>query len=53
MKSVIAASAMLGLALIFAAYFVLANGLARSKELPMNDRLIVIGLITAAVFGGT
>jgi ABC-2 type transport system permease protein/sodium transport system permease protein len=45
-------AAMLDLALMFPAYFVLASGLARSRELPMDRRLIVIGLITAAVFGG-
>ncbi len=45
-------AAMLGLALMFAAYFVLASGLARSRELPMDRRLVVIALITAAVFGG-
>jgi len=43
---------MLGLALMFPAYFVLASSLARSQELPMDRRLIAIGLITAAVFGG-
>jgi ABC-2 type transport system permease protein/sodium transport system permease protein len=45
-------AAMLGLALMFPAYFVLASGLARSQELPMDRRLVVIALITAAVFGG-
>jgi ABC-2 type transport system permease protein/sodium transport system permease protein len=43
---------MLGLALMFPAYFVLASGLARSNDLPMERRLMVIGAITAAVFGG-
>jgi sodium transport system permease protein len=45
-------AAMLGLALMFPAYFVLASGLVRSHDLPMERRLIVIGLITAVVFGG-
>jgi ABC-2 type transport system permease protein/sodium transport system permease protein len=45
-------AAMLGLALMFPAYFVLASGLARSKELSMDRRLMVIGLITTVVFGG-
>lgn len=44
--------AMLGLALMFSCYFVLGTGLARSTELPMGRRLVVIGLITAVVFGG-
>jgi ABC-2 type transport system permease protein/sodium transport system permease protein len=37
---------------MFPAYFVLASGLGRSRELSMDRRLVVIGLITAAVFGG-
>jgi ABC-2 type transport system permease protein/sodium transport system permease protein len=45
-------AALLGLALMFPAYFVLASGLGRSRELPIDRQLIVIGLITAAVFGG-
>jgi ABC-2 type transport system permease protein/sodium transport system permease protein len=45
-------AAMLGLALMFPAYFVLASGLAKSRELPIERRLVVIGLITAIVFGG-
>lgn len=45
-------TAMLGLALMFPAYFVLASGLARSRDLPMDRRLVNIGLITAIVFGG-
>lgn len=45
-------AAMLGLALMFPAYFVLASGLGRSREMPINSQLVVIGLITAAVFGG-
>ena len=45
-------AAMLGLALMFPAYFVLASGLGRSRELPIDRQLIVIALITAAVFGG-
>ncbi|MFO0787970.1 MAG: ABC transporter permease subunit/CPBP intramembrane protease [Pirellulales bacterium] len=45
-------AAMLGLALMFPAYFVLANNLARSPELLMDRRLAVIAIITAAVFGG-
>jgi ABC-2 type transport system permease protein/sodium transport system permease protein len=45
-------SAMLGLALMFPVYFVLSSGLARSRELSMDRRLVVIGLITAIVFGG-
>ena len=44
--------AMLGLALMFSCYFVLGTGLARSSELGMGRRLVVIGLVTAAVFGG-
>jgi len=43
---------MLGLALMFPAYFVLANSVARSPELPMDRRLVVCALITAVVFGG-
>jgi len=46
------AAAMLGLALIFSCYFVLGTGLAQSTELAMGRRLVVIGLITAIVFGG-
>ncbi len=45
-------AAMLGLALLFSSYFVLGTGLARSTELSMERRLVVIGLVTAAVFGG-
>jgi sodium transport system permease protein len=44
--------AMLGLALMFSCYFVFNTGLARSAELSMGRRLIVIGLVTAIVFGG-
>jgi ABC-2 type transport system permease protein/sodium transport system permease protein len=51
-KLVTLPAAMLGLALMFPAYFVLSNGLALSPELPMNRRLMVIALITAIVFGG-
>jgi ABC-2 type transport system permease protein/sodium transport system permease protein len=43
---------MLGLALMFPAYFVLTSSLASSQDLPIDRSLIVIGLITAAVFGG-
>lgn len=46
------AAAMLGLALMFPAYFVLANDLARSPELSMQTRLQVCAIITIAVFGG-
>jgi ABC-2 type transport system permease protein/sodium transport system permease protein len=45
-------AAMLALALMFPAYFVLASSLARSRELPMERRLVVISLIAVAVFGG-
>jgi ABC-2 type transport system permease protein/sodium transport system permease protein len=45
-------AAMFGLALMFPSYFVLASGLGRSRELPMDRRLMAIGLITAIVFGG-
>lgn len=45
-------AAMLGLALMFPTYFVLASGLGRSRELPIDRQLVVIGLITSAVFGG-
>ncbi len=45
-------AAMLGLALMFPSYFVLANSVARSPELPMDRRLVVCALITASVFGG-
>jgi len=45
-------AALLGVALMFSAYFVLGTGLARSTELSMAWRLMVIGLITALVFGG-
>ncbi|HEX4415232.1 MAG TPA: ABC transporter permease subunit/CPBP intramembrane protease [Lacipirellulaceae bacterium] len=51
-RSVTLAGAMLGLALMFPAYFVLANDLAGSPELSMAHRLVVCGLITAAVFAG-
>jgi ABC-2 type transport system permease protein/sodium transport system permease protein len=44
--------AMLGLALMFSCYFVLGMGVAQSQELAMGPRLIVIALITVAVFGG-
>jgi membrane protease YdiL (CAAX protease family) len=43
---------LLGLALMFPAYFVLAGGLGLSPELPIQRQLVVIALITAAVFGG-
>ncbi|MCC7474719.1 MAG: CPBP family intramembrane metalloprotease [Pirellulales bacterium] len=46
------ATALLGLAIMFPCYFVLANSLARSPELPMNQRLLVAALITIAVFAG-
>lgn len=46
------ASAMLGLALMFPTYFVLANDLARSPELSMQTRLQVCAIITVAVFAG-
>jgi sodium transport system permease protein len=45
-------AAMLGLALMFPVYFVLANGLARSRDMAMDRRLVVIALITSLVFGG-
>jgi sodium transport system permease protein len=45
-------AAMMGLALMFPCYFVLANTLGRSVELQMTQRLSVGALITAAVFGG-
>jgi ABC-2 type transport system permease protein/sodium transport system permease protein len=45
-------AAMLGLALMFSCYFVLGSGLARSTELSMGRRLVVMGLVTASVFGG-
>jgi ABC-2 type transport system permease protein/sodium transport system permease protein len=51
-RSVTLAGAMLGLALMFPAYFVLANDLAGAPELTMARRLVVCALITAAVFGG-
>jgi ABC-2 type transport system permease protein/sodium transport system permease protein len=44
--------ALFGVAAMFSSYFVLGTGLARSTELPMGQRLVVIGLVTAAVFGG-
>jgi sodium transport system permease protein len=44
--------AMLCLALMFSCYFVFGTGLARSAELSMSRRLVVIGLVTAIVFGG-
>jgi ABC-2 type transport system permease protein/sodium transport system permease protein len=43
---------MLALALMFPSYFVLANGLAHSEEIGLDQRLVVAGLITAIVFGG-
>lgn len=46
------AAAMLGLALMFPAYFILANDLARSPELSMQTRLQVCAIITVAVFAG-
>ncbi len=51
-RSVTLATALLGLALMFPAYFVLANTLMRSPEMQMGQRLIVNALITVAVFGG-
>ncbi len=45
-------TAMLGLAIMFSCYFVLGTGVAGSKELDMGRRLVVVGLISAAVFGG-
>jgi ABC-2 type transport system permease protein/sodium transport system permease protein len=43
---------MLGLALMFPCYFVMANSLALWRDLPMDRRLVISGLITAVVFGG-
>jgi sodium transport system permease protein len=51
-RSVTLSTAMFGLALMFPAYFVLANSLLRSPELAMGQRLIVNALVTVAVFGG-
>lgn len=45
-------AALFGLALMFSAYFVLGTSLARSTELSMTWRMMVIGLITTLVFGG-
>jgi sodium transport system permease protein len=45
-------AAMLGLALMFALYVVLGAGLARSTELAMGQRLVILALLTALVFGG-
>ncbi len=45
-------AAMLCLALMFPCYFVLANSLAWSQELPMDQRLVVGSLISAAILGG-
>ena len=46
------AAAMLCLALMFPSFFVLASGLGRSRELSIDEQLVVRALITAAVFGG-
>jgi ABC-2 type transport system permease protein/sodium transport system permease protein len=44
--------ALLGLALMFACYYVLGTSLGRSVEMQMDRRLVVSALITAIVFGG-
>jgi ABC-2 type transport system permease protein/sodium transport system permease protein len=45
-------AAMLALAVMFPAYFVLANSLAHSQEIALNSRLTVAALVTAVVFAG-
>jgi ABC-2 type transport system permease protein/sodium transport system permease protein len=45
-------AAMLCLALMFPSYFVMAGGLGRSLELPMDQRLVIGALVTIAVCGG-
>jgi sodium transport system permease protein len=45
-------AAMLALALMFPAYFVLANSLAHSQEIALNSRLTIAALVTAVVFAG-
>jgi ABC-2 type transport system permease protein/sodium transport system permease protein len=46
------AAAMLCLAAMFPAFFVLANTLGRSAELSMEGQSVVRAVITAAIFGG-
>jgi ABC-2 type transport system permease protein/sodium transport system permease protein len=45
-------TALFGLALMFACYFVLGTGLMRSVEVDMRNRLVITALIAAVVFGG-
>jgi ABC-2 type transport system permease protein/sodium transport system permease protein len=46
------AAAMLCLAVMFPAFFILANTLGRSPELSMERQFVVRAIITAAIFGG-
>lgn len=45
-------AALFGLAIIFPAYFLLGNELARAVGWTMTQRLVTSGLVTIAVFGG-
>jgi ABC-2 type transport system permease protein/sodium transport system permease protein len=45
-------AAMFCLALMFPSYFVLANGLVRSPDISVGQRLAAVALITAVVFAG-
>lgn len=51
-KAATVPAAMFGLALMFPAYFVLGSGIVRSRDLTIDNRLTMIALVTAVVFGG-